>query len=293
MYQHIRTTRRKLYQEVWSTPVRILSREYGISDVGLAKICKRNEIPRPPRGYWARVQSGQKIDKTPLPNGDKDWEIRVHSNSDYRDVSESAHTIVQKAPLPKLPKRFVVPEKLEDPHPLIKRSAEILQSSRPEDTGLVIPAKEGCLNIRVSRDNIPRALRIMDALIKALENLSFEVSNPENRTEVRIMDTTLSIGISEKLVRKRLRAQDHDLDRTYYEFGYNLFEEKPVVSGVLYLEIVDTRRPWERSFRRLKWWDTESVRLEDSLKSFISGLIRAAALERAGTPGPEDDVDDE
>ena len=30
----------ELYEKVWPRPMRILAREYGISDVGLAKVCK-------------------------------------------------------------------------------------------------------------------------------------------------------------------------------------------------------------------------------------------------------------
>ena len=292
MYQYVETTRKELYKEVWSTPVTILSRKYGISDVGLAKTCKRNEIPRPPRGYWARVQSGQKMDKTPLPNDDKDWDIRVYCNFDYRDVSESARNTVKRTPLPKNPKRIVVPEQITDPHPFTERSAEILQSSKVDDSGLVIPERKDCMNIRVSRDNVPRALRIMDALIKTLEDLKFEVVNSENGTQVRIMNVVLTIGLREKLARRRLRAQYLDLDRPYYEFGYNLFEEKPIVSGELFLEIIDRREPWKRSTRRQKWWDRDSVRLENTLNSFISGLIRAAALDKVEMAGLEEKADD-
>jgi len=41
-------SRKELYQEVWSTPMTKLAKKYGISDVGLAKVCNRNNIPRPP-----------------------------------------------------------------------------------------------------------------------------------------------------------------------------------------------------------------------------------------------------
>ncbi len=35
--------------------------EFQISDVGLAKICDRHRVPTPPRGYWAKVEAGQKV----------------------------------------------------------------------------------------------------------------------------------------------------------------------------------------------------------------------------------------
>lgn len=50
--------RKELYKKVWETPITQLAREYGLSDVGFAKICKKYNIPRPPRGYWARKEAG-------------------------------------------------------------------------------------------------------------------------------------------------------------------------------------------------------------------------------------------
>ena len=60
-------TREALYKLVWSESTRTLSKRFGISDVGLAKACRRANIPTPDRGYWARVAAGQGCEKTPLP----------------------------------------------------------------------------------------------------------------------------------------------------------------------------------------------------------------------------------
>jgi integrase len=60
-------TREALYKLVWSESTRTLSKRFCISDVGLAKACRRANIPTPDRGYWARVAAGQGCEKTPLP----------------------------------------------------------------------------------------------------------------------------------------------------------------------------------------------------------------------------------
>ncbi len=60
-------TRLELYEQVWTTPTVQLAKKYGISDVMIAKICRRHRIPKPPLGYWARIQHGQKVSRTPLP----------------------------------------------------------------------------------------------------------------------------------------------------------------------------------------------------------------------------------
>ena len=51
----IELTREELYERVWTTPMRKLAVEFGLSDVGLAKVCRRHKIPWPARGYWANT----------------------------------------------------------------------------------------------------------------------------------------------------------------------------------------------------------------------------------------------
>jgi ankyrin repeat protein len=47
-----------LYEQVWSQPVQEVAKSYGISGVRLGKVCRKLQVPAPPRGYWARVQNG-------------------------------------------------------------------------------------------------------------------------------------------------------------------------------------------------------------------------------------------
>ena len=62
-----RVQRETLYAEVWETPMLNLAPKYGVSAVFLRRVCVRLGIPCPPRGYWARKQSGQKPKTPPLP----------------------------------------------------------------------------------------------------------------------------------------------------------------------------------------------------------------------------------
>jgi hypothetical protein len=64
---YITLSRSKLYELVWSKPVTELAKDFGISDVALAKRCRAINIPLPPRGYWARIAAGQKPKRPALP----------------------------------------------------------------------------------------------------------------------------------------------------------------------------------------------------------------------------------
>jgi hypothetical protein len=60
-------TREELYELVWSDPVSKVAAKLGLSDVGLAKRCRREDIPVPPRGYWAKIAAGHAQDRPALP----------------------------------------------------------------------------------------------------------------------------------------------------------------------------------------------------------------------------------
>lgn len=64
--------REALYELVWTAPVYEIAARLGVSDVGLAKLCRRANIPMPGRGYWARVDAGQVVSRAalqPAPGG--------------------------------------------------------------------------------------------------------------------------------------------------------------------------------------------------------------------------------
>lgn len=60
-------SREELFALVWERPATEVAHELGISDVALGKLCRRLQVPKPPRGYWARVASGKTPRKPPLP----------------------------------------------------------------------------------------------------------------------------------------------------------------------------------------------------------------------------------
>ena len=93
---------------------------------------------------------------------------------------------------------IVVAKSLRSPHPLVGQSAEILELCHPNEVGLLEPKDKGCLDIRVSRDSLRRALRIMDALIKGLLKQGFEVTQQGGSHSVHVHGEWLGFGISEE-----------------------------------------------------------------------------------------------
>jgi hypothetical protein len=62
-----RFDRKSLYELVWSESILKIAKRLGVSDVGLAKACRKAAIPTPDRGYWAKFYVGTPSVKPPLP----------------------------------------------------------------------------------------------------------------------------------------------------------------------------------------------------------------------------------
>lgn len=118
--------RSELYAKVWSTPMTKLAAELGISDVGLAKACRRHAVPAPPRGYWAKLSAGQTPPKTALPTPELD--VQVNFATTDPDERARQQVIEQKRveTLKAYAQAAVVTvdvqfsQDLKDAHPLIK-----------------------------------------------------------------------------------------------------------------------------------------------------------------------------
>lgn len=60
-------TRQELYELIWSKPMTKVAKDFDVSDVWISKVCKQADIPRPPVGYWQKLEAGKNPEKKPLP----------------------------------------------------------------------------------------------------------------------------------------------------------------------------------------------------------------------------------
>ena len=60
-------SRQELYDEIWTISASKAATKYEISYSRFLKICRENNIPIPPSGYWTKLQCGKPVEKTPLP----------------------------------------------------------------------------------------------------------------------------------------------------------------------------------------------------------------------------------
>jgi len=134
-------TRQELYDLVWAEPLSKLGPRLGISDVGLAKACRRADIPVPERGYWARLQANKLVVKRPLPPRGLGMSDAVVLGENPYESYEALRARILAEPIPppatfpetieqvaervrKLVGKVRVPKTLDRTHPLIARLIE-------------------------------------------------------------------------------------------------------------------------------------------------------------------------
>lgn len=283
--------RETLYNEVWTEPVTVVAPRYGLSDVGLAKICRTLAIPLPSRGYWAKVKAGKIMNRVPLPELKQELVSKTGlvklppEQAEVREAMRKASAQLRKelnvAPLP-----VQTPASL---HPLVRAASERLRrrDGWPEDTLLRSAPKE-VLNLSVTKASLDRALGIVDTLIRLLvtQGFEFEVNPSQGETLIRWLETgtTMAFSLTEHV--KRLPhvttpAEERAQKRYWGRSRWDNSVEYPTIprydftpTEVLTIEV--GRWP-----SRSTWKDTPRTRLEQRLNGVVADIVDLARQTHA------------
>lgn len=261
-------TRKQLYDKVWSTPMTVLAKEYGLSDVGMAKLCRRHDIPRPPRGHWAKVKHGQKPPKAELPNQEKDETVEIHdyTNTNQMNPEIQAQTDVLLEKLGPV----VLRDNLRGAHPLVSEMREYVNAREVDSNGMYRVAQGAPLDLKVSKTGLHRALRIMDALFKAMEEQGWTV---RTGPVVDVLGVEISLSLAEGLIAKSEEPPEDDANGRY-QFHHSRMITKQVPSGEFTLTIDKT------SYGRRKMKDGIRQSLEDMLPKVMEWMVSIASSHR-------------
>jgi hypothetical protein len=274
--------RDKLYEEVWTTPMKTLAKKYGLSDVGLAKTCRKLSIPLPGRGYWARKEAGQKVDRVALPPLKEKIVLQKPTpKPEQPELSDFAtkEEIAQIEEIEQMAGEALL-KRGSSSHPLIVQARGALKHAQISDKK-ILWTNDSCLDIRVSEGSHDRAFRIMAGLIGAIESRGFTVSietlrqQKRDQTLAKIYGQTIRFGLTEKIDRVEIAAPPKGglLERVLTYGG------KPVTlepSGRLSIEVWTE---WGSNIRN--WKDGKTQRLEDQVSQVVAGFMRLALASRA------------
>lgn len=260
-----------------------LAKKYGISDVGLAKTCRKMLIPLPGRGYWARKEAGQKVERLALPPLKERIVLQKPTPrpeppklSDFAEPEE----IAQIEQLEKTAGEALLKHGNQS-HPLIVQTRGALKSAQVSESK-ILWTRESCLDIRVSKNRLDRAFRIMAGIISTLEERGFKVAIETRRQEKQEVQTVAKIyghvirfGLTEKIDRVEIAAPPKGglLERVLTYGGKPVTHEP---SGRLSIEV------WtEWGYSRRTWRDGKTQRIEDQLPQIVAGFMHLALTDRA------------
>jgi hypothetical protein len=260
----IRLTRAELYEKVWAAPMRTLGQEFGMSDVGLAKVCRKHNIPVPPVGYWRRKETGYKVNRPllqPVKDGPDHLDIYIRERL-RPEFEELARQVA--------PKIAIAPD---ISHPLVLRCEKLLNRGKLNQRGLVISKNGSLAHILVSREQLPRALRVLNALLLALEERNQPASWPKQE------NSQLAVSIDGEAVRFSLSeltdSAPHVLTPLEVKHPWSAPKHDYKLTGRLQLQI--TNVPLLMGPIRRTWADGKQQRVEDCIGDFIVALTVAAA----------------
>ncbi len=220
--------REELYAEIWEQPAVKVAKKYDISAVMLGKVCGKLQIPRPGRGYWARKEFGKPVEKIPLPEA-KDLPVlqrlkQAPSESPQPAVPTRQPTDPEYTRILEVEARPVVIDSEARRHKLVSETAKCLSRTQPDNRGIVVASwREMCLDVRVSKESINRALNIMNAVVLLLEseNFVFVVQSDRGSTAAQVFGHSVPFSIVEKL-REKSRRQVRE-----YSYTHTVIEYQP------------------------------------------------------------------
>jgi hypothetical protein len=301
-------TREALYEEAWATPLTTLAKVYGISDVALAKVCRRLNVPLPGRGYWAKVAAGHAVKKWPLPKTAKLQVATIEPPRPRRarppeEILPQPETIAHIGAVE-------LPAEGERTHPItaktrryfedVKRRVERHARKRPnapyipgdwpphDDHGRYCCNGDGGFHVTVSLQTLDRALRLVDALAKTLGKHGFRFEHKTGEKRGYERQTTAGL-VAEKSseqfhfhLREGYSRREYSAKELLEAKRENRYIGKYDYSpnGKLAFEFGGTEWGIAETFQ-----DTKKVTLEAELgrivATFVDAVSRQAALRQA------------
>lgn len=308
-------TREEMYELVWSKPMLEVAKDFGISDVALAKRCKRLSIPVPGRGHWARVEAGQKPSRPDLPTREVDeadqYFDRValtmparHDDAPEMEMHDAIRGFESVGALrARVAALSIVPAaSVVNCVAAVKRTARHLKHprraefvfERGENTGPLV-------SMDVSDGALDRACLLADRILKASEILDWQfiaalrnepgpqpqrlrrrqLDTPRPSThEPHIGELLVGLHIEERAREEKREPTAAELARERREYRYRAPRKTLVPTGNLRVKCLDTYCAYGGP-TRVTWYDRGSTRVEDQLPAILESFYELALSLKA------------
>lgn len=172
-------TREQLYALAWSEPMTQVARRYGVSSSFLARVCTMMNVPRPPMGYWTKLEFGKSVSQAPLPEATP-FDLLVWTPGAALPVQRQPTPAVKAAPKVSVQR---TPTRVKKPvaagprmHPLLRDIRTHYESGRENDNGYFRPNKKILADVVVSKPGLSSAMQLANLLYLAFEDLGKPVA---------------------------------------------------------------------------------------------------------------------
>ena len=210
----IEITREELYRQVWENPVMQVAQDYGISNVALAKICRKNQVPVPGRGYWARKAAGKTVQLRPGLTALAAGGSIVIRGSRVAVLPEAVRDAQRRAGERerRSENRIVVGAALRELHPAVAVTWDALEQVEPCEIGLVAVSGPEVFAVDAARESVPRAMIFLNALVTAAEARGYRVGAGSDALAFLVNSQMVDLKLLEEVVQTpHVRSAEEEL----------------------------------------------------------------------------------
>ena len=248
-------TRKELYYLVWKSTFGFIIKKYGITGFGIRKACEQMQIPLPDYSHWLSVRYDRPLRITELPEN--------YTGEDTVEILKKKFEIITKIIPEPTPLMLLTKEIQNDPKApilvldkLIKPDILVLQTKQYWDRKSKNESYEDnndILPIYVEKNNLDRALRFFDTLIKLLKHRGHSIKKGKyGYGTVALID-----GIE---IRLYLREATRRVSSTRENYNYDY-----VPTGEFIFQVGD-------GYKHLECRDGKTFHLEDLIPKIVAKL---------------------
>lgn len=267
-------SRQELYELVWLKPLRILAKEFDVSDVALGKTCRRSGIPRPGAGYWAKLRAGKPTIKVELhPRFPGTLEMIEIGRQQYRPYDDSE---LINEPIPSPP---IFEEKISNVEERIKKivnkvsyptlsnkTHKIISKFLKQDEDRKIEYKKHQFDFYEPKFISPiekRRLRILNAIFLACSALGCKAIMSISKYDYDNRDASIKVGDQQ------------------VSFNIKLLEVKDKNNKV---ETINDRLqisvgPVNRKSEPIYWFDNNESLIENHLTEIVNKILLTGEIQ--------------
>ena len=247
-------SREQFYDLVWSELLAAISRKYNISYTCLREVCNEMAIFIPPNGYWSKLKFGKSVTKENFwesKSAKQEISLWLRTDEDSEEYFSTDTTALNKnkSEISKKHKSKVtekISSRIVDPLIIISKKYYNKKDSENWDY-----KKDNIFKIHVSKNMMPRALRLMEQFINMMNGCGHSVIGKDGNSIVVISGEEFQVSIAEKS--NRIKHQDGNWLSSRFEFN-----------GILCIKFYDL-------YPKREWIDS-TILLEDKLLDIIAKL---------------------